>query len=357
MFNVVADQLKVSQGWVRCGQCSDIFDASLHLQDASHFKKDGQISTEPASPGASAVASAGIISDESTGTLTTPFLSPSTSADTSLLTPIPQNTSTDQGATSPAFNDDFAQSLQAAVDASASTKEIGEQSLASQPAPLNAALVPVAEAMPVPLAGVVADSARALINEEIEAEESAAAADSASFVQAARRQAFWKKLWVRAVLIAVALCLMAALLLQVVLQQKDQLVMWAPPLKPWVEAVCKQAGCQLSPLRKIDAVVIDSSTFSKLGVESYKLNFSIRNLSGVAVAMPSLEITLTDSQDQALLRRVFLPSQFGAGTGLLVPNADFAGSITLDVSALTASRNAALTTSRVAGYRLLAFYP
>ena len=31
-FKVVADQLKVSQGWVRCGHCSDVFDASLHLQ-------------------------------------------------------------------------------------------------------------------------------------------------------------------------------------------------------------------------------------------------------------------------------------------------------------------------------------
>src|SRR3982751_4619035 len=34
MFKVVADQLKVSQGWVRCGHCSEGFDASLHLQPA-----------------------------------------------------------------------------------------------------------------------------------------------------------------------------------------------------------------------------------------------------------------------------------------------------------------------------------
>ncbi|MDP3171986.1 MAG: zinc-ribbon domain-containing protein, partial [Polaromonas sp.] len=32
MFKVVADQLKISQGWVRCGQCSDVFDAAAHLQ-------------------------------------------------------------------------------------------------------------------------------------------------------------------------------------------------------------------------------------------------------------------------------------------------------------------------------------
>src|SRR5665647_163510 len=31
LFKVVPDQLRISEGWVRCGQCDDIFDASLHL--------------------------------------------------------------------------------------------------------------------------------------------------------------------------------------------------------------------------------------------------------------------------------------------------------------------------------------
>ena len=32
MFKVVSDQLKVSNGWVRCGQCAEIFDAQLYWQ-------------------------------------------------------------------------------------------------------------------------------------------------------------------------------------------------------------------------------------------------------------------------------------------------------------------------------------
>jgi len=32
MFKVVPDQLKISDGWVRCGHCSDVFDAMLNLQ-------------------------------------------------------------------------------------------------------------------------------------------------------------------------------------------------------------------------------------------------------------------------------------------------------------------------------------
>ncbi|HEY8357121.1 MAG TPA: zinc-ribbon domain-containing protein, partial [Ramlibacter sp.] len=33
MFRVVPDQLKISEGWVRCGHCSEVFDASAHLAD------------------------------------------------------------------------------------------------------------------------------------------------------------------------------------------------------------------------------------------------------------------------------------------------------------------------------------
>jgi predicted Zn finger-like uncharacterized protein len=32
MFTVVADQLRISEGWVRCGQCGNIFDGAMELQ-------------------------------------------------------------------------------------------------------------------------------------------------------------------------------------------------------------------------------------------------------------------------------------------------------------------------------------
>ena len=33
LFKVVADQLKISDGWVRCGQCATVFDAQANLVD------------------------------------------------------------------------------------------------------------------------------------------------------------------------------------------------------------------------------------------------------------------------------------------------------------------------------------
>ena len=35
MFKVVPDQLRISEGWVRCGHCAEVFDASVHIQDMS----------------------------------------------------------------------------------------------------------------------------------------------------------------------------------------------------------------------------------------------------------------------------------------------------------------------------------
>jgi len=32
MFQVVPEQLQVSDGWVRCGQCDEVFDANAQLQ-------------------------------------------------------------------------------------------------------------------------------------------------------------------------------------------------------------------------------------------------------------------------------------------------------------------------------------
>ena len=34
-FKVVRDQLRISDGWVRCGRCSQVFDATVDLRDAS----------------------------------------------------------------------------------------------------------------------------------------------------------------------------------------------------------------------------------------------------------------------------------------------------------------------------------
>ena len=51
MFRVVPDQLKISDGWVRCGHCGEVFDASAQLREepaASRFAEAEPVEPPPA---------------------------------------------------------------------------------------------------------------------------------------------------------------------------------------------------------------------------------------------------------------------------------------------------------------------
>lgn len=176
-----------------------------------------------------------------------------------------------------------------------------------------------------------------------------------SFVRDARRKAFWRKPAVRVTLGLFSLVLVALLLLQVLVQQRDSVAAMAPALKPWLQTLCGQLHCEVHPLRRIEAIVIDSSSFNKIDADSYRLGFSLKNTGTVPVAMPALEVTLTDTQEQALVRRVLTPAQFGAANTMLAAGADFAGLVLMQVPAAETAGTAAPL--RIAGYRVLAFYP
>ena len=181
-------------------------------------------------------------------------------------------------------------------------------------------------------------------------------AHDVSFVRNARRQAFWSKPLVRVALGMLCLLLAALLLLQLVVQQRDTLAALEPQLKPTLQTLCVYLQCETGPVRRIESVVIDSSSFNKISSGSYRLGFSLKNTGTTPVAMPSLEVTLTDTQDQPLVRRVLAPGQFGATGNQLVVGSDFAGLVVLQV--LNQDGGASILGSgRVAGYRVLAFYP
>jgi hypothetical protein len=80
------------------------------------------------------------------------------------------------------------------------------------------------------------------------------------------------------------------------------------------------------------------------------LTATLRNRAGWALAYPHLELTLTDAQDQVVVRRALAPAEYvGAGADLVggIPaNSEVAVKLFIDASATTQ-----------AGYRLYAFYP
>jgi len=168
-----------------------------------------------------------------------------------------------------------------------------------------------------------------------------------SFVRAARRKAFWRKPLVRVGLSLLSLLLLAGLLLQLAVQERHYLAAVAPQARAPLAALCDLLQCRIGPYRHIASVVVDGSSFQKLKGEDYQFSLTLRNRADHAVEMPAVELTLTDAQDQPVLRRVLRAEDLAAPAELL---AQAEWSVTVPVQM-------ALGGARITGYRVLAFYP
>lgn len=264
---------------------------------------------------------------------------------------------------------------------------VGEGAVADPPdvAPaVEAPLPPVVTAMPVdmqvlpeaaehalPVAGdaVVAPALalEALLHDElaVDAEKARASHDAVAyasddslqdsdenpaFVRDAARKAFWRSPLIRLPLLAGCGGLLLLLGLQMLLQERDRLAAVLPPLEPLLQAVCGVARCEIRPLRQIDAVAVDSSAFGKLQSDTFRLHFVLKNGATHAVATPAIELTLTDTREHVVARKVFLPSEFGALQPALVSGAELPGEVVFTIGP-------GVDAASVVGYRLLAFYP
>ena len=174
--------------------------------------------------------------------------------------------------------------------------------------------------------------------------------DDLSFVRQARREEFWRRPAVRAMAVVALLVLGAVLALQVVLHDRDRLAASDPRLRPLLSRLCGTFNCIVRPPRQIDSLAIESSAFSKLRGDTYRLSVTLKNQASTEVAMPALELTLTDAQDQAVVRRVLMPAELGTHPGV------HRGRLRV-VRLRGAGGGARRTQRRIAGYRLLAFYP
>lgn len=367
-FRIVADQLKISDGWVRCGHCSDVFDATLYLDEWADgpgrvaqaappvsSRRDSPAAPEPVrapqpagdDPGRADADPMGLpdrISDALTRALFDPApTDPVSQPAQAKLEPVPgddgSGSAASPGEPSRGFGDDFhAELLQfAAMSGSIAT---------SQPEPAEVPAAPSPEARiespgdDLPGGNAPAPGAEDMVPAEEEVP---------GFVQQARRRAFWRRPGVRFVLSLVMLGLVTVLLAQGVRHERHRLLAWQPGLEPVVRLLCAPPACDIEPPRRIEDIVIDSTALVRRLDDLYAFDIVLKNRSGMAIAVPAVELTLTDLRDQAIARRVFLPQDWPVTPQQLPAFGEVSVSLRLSIDL---GDNVPMT-----GYRALVFYP
>lgn len=358
MFKVSPDQLKIADGWVRCGRCSEVFEASVLPYPAAPAALDQPaampLPQTPETPSFSAFSQQG---------LAEPFVEATARATS--LTPD----------SAPSFQEASAPQDEAAPQAAAPADQaVPQEAMKVQPDVLPATLAATMAALQEPerieptfsdadlvfkpdsppLAEPVVFSANAPeVPDAPLAAEPLQPAEELSFMRDAQPTSFWTPPRLRTALLLLCTLLLLALALQWTVRHKDGLAAQQPRLAPWLQALCRPLGCEVRPLRRIESVQIERAKFSKSGPQTYRLTFMLKNTGAAALEIPALEVTLTDSQRQVLVRRVLLPAQFGVTASTLQAHSEVAGVVALT---LVTNGDPAFALP-VSSYRILAFYP
>lgn len=133
---------------------------------------------------------------------------------------------------------------------------------------------------------------------------------------------------------------------------RAELAMSYPNLRPQFVEWCRSLECDMPLPKKADLIGIEASELrpSPQGKNLLQLVATLRNRASFTQDWPHLELTLTDTDDKPLVRRVFTPKEFlpakADGAAGFPASGDMALSLTLDPTTLTA-----------AGYRIYIFYP
>jgi hypothetical protein len=165
----------------------------------------------------------------------------------------------------------------------------------------------------------------------------------------APRAASWRLSLMMALLAFIGVAL---LLGQVVYHERDLIVARQPSLRPVMSSLCLALGCEISAPRQIDDIKVDGASFTRdKNGDGFLFNFALRNVADVPLAMPAIELSLLDTRERAIVRRVLMPAEFGA-PAVLPARSERAASLSLRLSGPEAAG-----LPPVVGFRLETLYP
>jgi len=310
IFRVVQDQLKVSEGWVRCGRCDEVFNALEGLFDLERDKPPPWIPRSAEQASAQAEQRREAFSDA--GEQTVAELDEDDRIASRFFRP-EQDDVDHSPAESVASRDraDFA-------DAQFNTELLADNG---------------DEALPLrdmPPTGKKAGSG------------------TPAFVRHAERQERWRRPWARVTLSLAAVLLLISLLLQIGHHFRDHFAAQWPQTRALLGAWCELADCRIDAPRRIDDVSVDSTSLSRAapGSDDFRLTVTLRNRGALPVSSPWIELSLTDPNGQLIARRALAPRDFRAPLSVIQAGGDAALQLLFSVGS-----------ARVTGYTVELFYP
>ena len=320
-FRVTAEQLKIRQGKVRCGACQEVFDALDSLTD--------EAPVVPPSPPAAIVTEVesrrsqdGMI--EPLATIVTVESIPTAANE---VVNLPEQTAGEpETGTEP----------EPETEPEPGTEP--EPEPASEPEPeavVEAEVQPEAESasIPEPESSVPAAGAA----ESTVADESW---EPVPAVPAPPRR--WP--WISGI---VALLIIGAVQLAYIF--RTELAVVAPELRPVLAAGCELFGCTLPRPLKPELVGIETSDLAPEG-NGLLLTALLKNRAPFDQDYPHLELTLTDTQDEALVRKVLTPADYLPAGQDAAQGFPARGEVAVKLSLVSDNVPAV-------GYRLYLFYP
>lgn len=318
IFRVVQDQLRVSEGWVRCGRCAEVFDAREQLFDIDH-------EAPPPWPAEAPLVDAEPEVEQPIAPLPEPlgWQPPPSSGDAgshgadealaaesplrSVIAPAePDETDLPAPVVEPMYAAEPPLATDPATDSRLEPQWIDEEQtvvIAPLPAPPEPADIPI-DAGP----DVVLAPGLATVNEDGKAGPDT---PLPSFMRQAERAQRWRRPGVRVALGACALALLALLGLQTAYHFRDAIAANYPEARPGLQALCELSACELHPWRNINALSVVSSALNPAGPgHQYQLTVSLHNKSKLEVATPWIELNLTDAAGTVVMRRMLAPTDF-----------------------------------------------
>jgi len=365
IFRVVQDQLRVSEGWVRCGRCAEVFDARQQLFDVEREAPppwpakqarepealDERAMHQPGGPALHELAEEEEASSEHISLPAEDF-EPTPEAERDF------STAAAASRAEPQWVEEEETPAAAAHGQPIYADPPPPTQAASAESPSFAAIdIPLDERPDIVLAPSLQPESKKAAKKTKPAPKpkAPAAAPVPSFMRRAERMERWRRPGVRVALGAGSLLLLLLLAGQVALHFRDALAAAYPPAKPALQSLCELAGCEIKPWRHIDGLSVENTALSQAGstpnANQFQLTVALRNKSGVTLALPWIDLSLTDGAGAVVARRTLSPSDFRTDKGASVGNAIAAGA---DVPMQVLISTGPL---RVAGYSVEIFHP